>query len=450
MLKKIKLVAADYLRYQPLVGTVVSDLIGLRDRLSSERSPNQIARSLFALTAAARLRGREHWSASLETRIREKLARWSPDGFDWDAFFPNARPRLIQKSIILKKPGPAGERGVLFVAFEDNWLRLLRYADLAKLASDYDLVLSPTWSPPHDVPFLLAVKLWPGTLCTILSNLDDEPVFHRLAPNVVTVRLLASSWVQPEIFAPRPDVQKQHDIAILANFAIYKRHFALFRAMSQMRRRPRLLVIGHQLQGRTAETVMEEAKMFGVAENVTIAKGLPDEEMIRALQASRVSVIFSMGEGSCVAVTESLFADVPVGLLEGANVGSRAFINPQTGCFLRSGHIPEDLEQFIERSATYSPRAWMLEHGVSYKASSRILNDALKRVALEQGRPWTAGIAPMHWRPHPTFESAEDREAMRDAYARFEADYGIPIEPDGGRGIGAPSPGRPQTAEPGS
>jgi len=282
MLKKIKLIVADYLRYQPQVGVIVSDLIQTRDRFSSEKTPNEIAGSLFSLTAAARVRGREHWSARLEDTIRRKLARWSPDGFDWDAFFPNTKTRLIQKSIILKKPGPGGERGVLFVAFEDNWLRLLRYADVAKLATDYELVLSPTWSPPHDVPFLVASKLWPGPLCTILSNLDDEPIFHRLVSNVVTIPLLASSWVQPDIFAPRAGVEKKYAIAVLANFATYKRHFALFRAMSHMRRKPRLLVIGHQLQGRTAETVLEEARMFGVAESVTIAKGLPDEEMIRA------------------------------------------------------------------------------------------------------------------------------------------------------------------------
>jgi len=45
--------------------------------------------------------------------------------------------------------------------------------------------------------------------------------------------------------------------------------------------------------------------------------------------------VLSRREGSCVVVAESMFADTPVALLDNAVIGSRAFINDQTGRFSR-------------------------------------------------------------------------------------------------------------------
>ena len=294
----------------------------------------------------------------LEAKIRETTARWSPINFDWDRFFPRSRSNSVRKSIILKRPQPSGEKGVLFVAFEDEWLRLFRNANLPQLARDYDLIISPTWSPPHDLPFLIATAMWPSTLFTILSNHDDIPAFERLARNVRPIPLLASNWVHPEMFAPRGDPTKKYDIVMLANFAKYKRHFALFRALRSMDRKTKVLLLGRGWEGRTRDTIEEEARLFGVLDRVTIQEGLGDAEMIEALQSAKVSVIMSMREGSCVAVAESLFANVPVGLIEGANIGSRIFINNRTGCFLRPGRLAKDLTSFVERYRTYEPLKW--------------------------------------------------------------------------------------------
>jgi hypothetical protein len=152
--------------------------------------------------------------------------------------------------------------------------------------------------------------------------------------------------------------------------------------------------------------------------------------MIQALQSGKVSVIMSMGEGACVAVSESLFADVPVAVVQGANIGSRAFINSKTGRFLRRNNIADDLEAFVSEFSAYSPRKWMLENKVSYLESSRVLNDCLKKLAISEGRLWTTDVATMHWRPYPVFASTADRESMRKEYERFEFEFGVRIEPD--------------------
>ncbi len=60
-------------------------------------------------------------------------------------------------------------------------------------------------------------------------------------------------------------------------------------------------------------------------------------------------------------------------MLADAHIGSKAFITPQTGRLLRSGarRTAEDLVRFVDDSANFRPRAWMLEHGVHYEGSTR-------------------------------------------------------------------------------
>jgi hypothetical protein len=428
LLERTRLALSDVARHHPMSRLALSHLLERLDRFRRSENPNQTARSLNRLTLAARLGNGKRSLDRVESKLMERLEQFSPSGFAWDQFLPGSAERIIHKSIILKAPRGNGERGVLFVAFEDNWLRLLRYVDISRLAQDYHLIISPTWSPPHDLPLLLAVKLWPGTLFTILSALEDIPVFERISPRIATIPVLASSWVDPALFAPRGQGRKTFDIVMLANFARYKRHFALFRALKDMSPMTSVVLLGRGWDGRTADHLRHEAELFGVQNQVTIREGLPDAEMIRTLQESRVSVIMSKAEGACVAVAESLFADVPVALLENASVGSRAFINDQTGCFLRTDRIAEDLTEFIAHSDRYRPRQWMLENGKSYRESSQILNSAVKSWAQSHGEPWTTDLKPIHWRPYARFVGPADTAEMLAEYHRFAGEYGVPIE----------------------
>lgn len=434
---KYKLVATDWARYNPATKWVMGVALDAEDRLSAATDANSIARSLQRLTRAARgVRGGPLLERR-ERRIRERMERWPARDIDWDAFYPGSEPRLVQKTLILKTPGPRGEKGVLFVAFEDNWLRMLRYANLTKLAADYEVILSPTWSPPHDLAMLLAARLWPGTLYTIMSNFEDEPAFARLSPNLKAIPLLASSWVNPEMFEPRGATEKRFDIVVVANFAKYKRHFALFRAMRDMDPRPTAVLLGHGWGGRTKQAIEDEARAFGVLDQITVVDNSADAlvdptaftaPVTQVMHASRVSVIMSLGEGSCVVVSESMFADVPVGLIETARIGSRAFINDATGRFLRPNHIPEDLTRLIADSRTMHPRTWMLESRKSAWDSSALLNDTMRRAAQENGAPWTVDLAPMQWRPNAEYLRHEDGERLRPEYARFAEAYDVPIQ----------------------
>ena len=417
----------DTLRYHPAVRNGLAWTIYLNGIFRSAEDPNSAAALTENYFRGARITNRPALQRRLEIKARTAFARFTTDGFDWERFFPYAGPRLIEKSVVLKLPRADGERGVLFISFEENWVRLFRYGNVAALAADYDLVLSPTWSPPHDLAMHTAATLWPRPVYSILSNMDDEAIFRRLYPNVVPVSLLASHWVNPDFFSPR-GVAKEFDVAVLANFAAYKRHFALFRALRDARDL-KVLLLGRKWEGRTAEVLMQEAAALGIADQITIREGLDDEAMVRSLQSARVSLIMSMNEGSCVAVAEALFADVPVGLIQNARVGSRCFLGPTSGRFLDPRHLGRDLKAFVADSSSFAPRAWMLQNRHSYRDSSTTLNAVLRQRAGKEGLPWTTDIVPMQWRPNPEYVSDRDAAAFQQSYVDFEERYGIGLRP---------------------
>ena len=92
-------------------------------------------------------------------------------------------------------------------------------------------------------------------------------------------------------------------------------------------------------------------------QKIRFIEDLPVEEVYRYLGDSRISVIFSRREGSCVVVAESFFADTPVALLHGAPpIGSSHYINDRTGVFLKGSRLDRQLKHFLETSDTYHPR----------------------------------------------------------------------------------------------
>jgi glycosyltransferase involved in cell wall biosynthesis len=197
------------------------------------------------------------------------------------------------------------------------------------------------------------------------------------------------------------------------------------------------VLLGHGWGGRTQKAIEDEAREFGVWDRIKIMDNVADalvdaaaftEPVPYVMRSSRVSVMMSLGEGSCVVVAESLFADVPVGLIETARIGSRAFINDATGRLLRPNHIAEDLTRLIADSSTMHPRQWMLENGKSAWDSSARLNETMKRVAQASGAPWTVDLAPMQWRPNADYLRPEDAGRLKSEYARFADAYGLPIQ----------------------
>ena len=391
--------------------------------------PLSVARD--ALRAGSSAKFNSGVQRAAEDLARDCAARSAIGSVAWGQYTPFYDDRDIQLGVVLKAPAGPSEKGVVLISFEYQWARLLRSEHLAEFAANFELVLAPTWSPPYGMMNAIFPSVYPGPrIFTLISGDEDKVIFPRLSEKYVVVPLLASNWVNPSLYErrePEP-VAKDIDIVMLANYSAYKRHFALFAALKEAPSRLTTCLVGRVWGGVTKEHMWEMAKLYGVADRLEIVEDASNEEVRNLLARARVSLILSRQEGSCIAVAESLFADTPVGLLEDARVGSKAFINERTGALLKHRALGQQLADFVASASEFSPRAWALESEISCFGSTRILNDYLHREQTRQGLPWTADIAVHQWSPDPRLTRAEDRERLRPTVEYLREKLGISIQ----------------------
>ncbi len=427
ILKRFRLELEDRLRYQPLLRRWLARGKLLLDLLRPVRSDRERVRSIDRLCAAARLASSQRAQLKIENKIHRRLELLHPDKVDWSEFVADIANAHISRGVVLKPYLGQREKGVVFISFEKEWFKLLPNCDLKEFAGRYTLVVSPSWDP-HSVLNYVFPTRWPDKIFTLISNEADRTVLPRIAPNYVVVPLYASSWVNPEAFAPPPIHEREFDLIMVAAFVKFKRHFALFRALRSMPPQLRVLLVGQE-DGWTADDIRAQARWYGVEDRITIRRNQSHAEVARAFRQAKASVILSRREGSCVVVAESMFADTPVAVLENAELGSRAFINPMTGRFVRDRYLAADLTDFISHAADYRPRPWAVENISCFK-STQTLNALLREHARADGQEWTRDIMPLCWQPDPWLVRAEDRAAML-AQRRFIRDrFGMHLGQD--------------------
>jgi glycosyltransferase involved in cell wall biosynthesis len=419
---QLKLQITDALRNSPSVWKFHA--IGLR--LKSFMQP-KVEDKLLSLAQSYR-----RWpSRSLERQLAhwltaERAAIWRERRIGWTRYHEQLTSEKLTKSLILKVPGTNGEKGVLYVSFEYNWLRLLQHFELRRLLDEYFLVGASSWSPPDFPAHWALAHVGPDPVFMQISNPSDMELYARLHHNIRPIPILASDWINPDLYKPKPHNQREIDILVVAGWSHVKRHWLLFRALRKMPRQLRVMLIGQDADARTADDVFREAKAFGVADRIQMIQDASINDVTKHQCNSKASIILSAREGSCVVVAESLFADAPVAMMHNAHVGSRSYINAETGVLLRADTMPTQLSEMLARSASFSPRTWAVANITSTRTTEK-LNGILRGYSRERGLPWTRDIVPMCWRPDPIYTQAADNERLQSAYAALQERHGVVV-----------------------
>lgn len=360
-----------------------------------------------------------------------KVDLWRTQRIGWARYYGSVadigRDKALSTSLLLKEPGPDGEKGVLYSSFEFNWLKLIANHDARRIFDEYYLVGASSWSPGDHAILASLCGLSTDPAFISISNQSDIAQYSMFGADIYPLPLLASDWVDPAGYEPLPHDKRGIDIVMVAHFADWKRHFLLFAALRKMRKDLRVVLIGRNMDGRTEDDMRKQAKIFGVQQDIEILKNLEIDEVTRYQCNSRVSVSLSKREGSCVAVTEALFADTPVGMMGDAHIGSRSCINAQTGRIFSTGGMARSLSEMVEASGSFAPRAWALEH-ISAQAGSSRLNAVLKAHSLNTGRPWTRDITPMCWRYVPRYLEPQDRQRMDAGLRYLREKHGVVLQ----------------------
>src|SRR5580704_2763419 len=194
LVTRIRIETEDQLRWHPAARSVLCRR-ALR-KAGCPTAPNSSAtlQSINQLCAAARLAPNVEAMQRIETRIHERIRSLDLANVDWREVAPNIERRRIEKSVVLKPFRGPKEKGVVFISFEDQWARLLWKCNLKEFAERYTLVVSPTWSPPHNLVNCLFPAVYPAEIFCLISNRNDLSIFPRLSKSNRMVPLFASSW----------------------------------------------------------------------------------------------------------------------------------------------------------------------------------------------------------------------------------------------------------------
>jgi glycosyltransferase involved in cell wall biosynthesis len=427
VIARLKIRVRDRLRYAAVLQWLMGRVLELQGRVAKS-----VAERLAFSARAFRLLAPLGSAAGLTRRLRPYVADlkgvsiWRDQRIGWEDRGDSVDEFEISKGIILKPYLSPREKGVLFVSFEYNWLPLLGLKRAKALFDRYMLICAPSWSPPPFPAIWSMAGLPHGDVFVLQSNFAEAGWYQSLPTNVTPLPLLISHWIDPGFYQPRAPQDRDIDVLMVANWAMFKRQWVLFDALRRIPKRYRVVLVGQPDSGRTMADIEAEATAFGVRDQVEIRERLSIDEVTALQCRSKVSLVFSRREGSCVVVAESLFADCPVGLLQGAHIGSSAFINEKTGVMLDESRLAEELPAFIDRFAEFSPRAWATSE-ISCFASGKVLNEQLAEWSRKEGREWTREAVPFMCRPNPRYLDAETEATMTEAYRDLYETSGVRV-----------------------
>src|SRR5690606_6760601 len=131
-------------------------------------------------------------------------------------------------SLVLKEPGPNGEKGVLYSSFEFNWMRIVANHDARAVFRDYLLVGASSWSPSDHAVLAALQGLSEDPAFIGISNQSDMEQYRIWSPGIEPLPITAGDWINPDFYQPKPVQERQIDIIMVSHFAKWKRHWLLF------------------------------------------------------------------------------------------------------------------------------------------------------------------------------------------------------------------------------
>jgi glycosyltransferase involved in cell wall biosynthesis len=358
-------------------------------------------------------------------RYRVLRIGWRKFGAEFDNGIAREDATRIRTSVLLRAPS-SHDKGILYISFEYNWLKLVAADRLKATMRHFYVVGASSWSPPDYACFSSISGASDDPFFVGISNSVDSAAYSVAAPQVLAVSQLAGDWVDPSEFRPLPYGQRDIDIIMISHWAAWKRHCILFDALSKLPRELNVVLIGRDVDGRTAETLFSEAAAFGVKQQISAFTNIDSSAVRRLLSRSKIAVALSAREGSCVAVAEALAADCPVVCLKNSRIGSLKYINLRTGRKVTRSGLVHAIWELLESREDLCPQQWYERNSGCWNSSAR-LNEELRQYADSRGRYPAESMVPLKWTYVPTYARKEDEEKLRGARDFLARECGVEL-----------------------
>jgi glycosyltransferase involved in cell wall biosynthesis len=325
---------------------------------------------------------------------------------------------LFGYRVLVLKSATENERGVIVIDYSYIFPLFAALFDIESIARRYHIVLEPSWRGLCTADILAYSRFeFPVFVQTIEPR--DIAFMQSLGANFITVPISANWWVDHRLVTPQPDVRRDIDVIMVAAWSDIKRHWRFFKVLAELRERGHLLkvaLVGYRADKQRA-AIEEEARHFGVADQVTIHEQLSLQEVGGLLARARVHVLWSRKEGANRAIIEALFADVPIVVREGLSYGHRyPYVNAETGRFATEETLGQALLDVLANPEQFHPRAWAMANMSCHRATE-ILEASIRAHAEAAGEPWTRGLVVK------TVHLDSQRYWNPEDIQRFEADY---------------------------
>lgn len=322
-----------------------------------------------------------------------------------------------RRLIILSEPRP-GERGVMVVKFTENFKYLPQVFDLERLSMDYLLVLEPSFSGYFDEDILCLLGTCAPMIIQAPEQVDAE-FLQSIDAGLHPVPLGANRWVDDRIFFPIAGCVKKYDVIVVALWADFKRHYCLFEALSRLARTNsvRVALVGAPWPRPKAD-IEDLARYYRVESQVEFFEKLPQSEVNRLINQSKIALLLSRKEGINKSIVEAMHANVPGFFLEGFNYGHRySYVNEQTGGFVPPHRLAEflaDIDGLLSRER-FAPADWVRSH-LSVHASVGVLKDEITAVERRYGFKVNKQLVPKVNSPDCDYYHAHDWQRFAEQY----------------------------------
>lgn len=148
---------------------------------------------------------------------------WRAEQVGWDRYRKKFgridERRALTSALLLKEPGPDGEKGVLYSAFEFNWMKLVANHDARAFLEEYTLVGASSWSPTDHAVLGNLQHLSDEPVYVGVSHPDDFAQYRLWSPAIEPIPMMASDLTDPDFFAPKPHAERTIDLLMVAHFA---------------------------------------------------------------------------------------------------------------------------------------------------------------------------------------------------------------------------------------
>jgi len=298
----------------------------------------------------------------------------------------------LSYSLVVKPYLSNEEKGLIVVSFENQLENLLNLKRVDSLLDRYYIVFIPSWTGLFSSQLFRLISVLNGRPLFLLPVHESErKLVKYLGENCHALPFNAASWVNSDFFH-RSDLKRDIDCLIVANFATFKRHWLLFKALKGLPNSVSAVCVGVPLGQRDGNSIRREAEEYGVLDRVIIVENPSQEDLRDYFQRAKVFCAMSYREGSYIAVAEALISGTPVIMFENAHVGSKSFISSNVGALVSSVRELRTKIKFYLNLDCHDKIRNLAFKDISAQENVKKLNRMLSRWSEENGMKWSQNI----------------------------------------------------------